>query len=140
MHPDLENAKEALKTENCSCVLAMGNIMFKSHERGVRPLVDWLNSGNSYVGYMIADKVVGRAAAFIHIALGVREVYAEVMSEGAKELLDKNHINAYAGEIIPEILTKDGTETCPLERAVEGIENPGEALMPIELALIRMNL
>lgn len=140
MHQDLESAKTALKTEKCSCVLTLGSVMFKSYEKGVRPLLDWLNSGNSYVGYMIADKVVGKAAAFINVALGVREVYAEVMSESAKELLEKNHIAAYADEVVPEILTKDKSDVCPLEKAVAGIDNPGEALMPIELALIRMNL
>ena len=129
----------ALKTEHRSCVLASGSVMFKSSEKGVQPLLDWLNSGNSYIGYSIADKVVGRAAAFIDIALGVREVYAEVMSEGAKELLEKNHIGAYADKIVPEILNSGKTDACPLEKAVAGIENPGDALMPIELALIRMN-
>ena len=139
MHPDLERAKEALKADKCTCVLTLGSVMFKSKERGVQPLLDWMNSGNNYMGYMVADKVVGRAAAFIDIAMGVREVYAEVMSEGAKELLEKNHVEAYADTIIPQIMNHDKTDVCPLEKAVEGIENAAEALMPIELALIRMN-
>ena len=139
MHPDLEKAKETLKNDKCTCVLTLGNVMFKSKERGVQPLLDWMNSGNNYMGYMIADKVVGRAAAFIDIAMGIREVYAEVMSEGAKELLEKNHVEAHADTIIPQIMNNDKSDVCPLEKAVEGIENAAEALMPIELALIRMN-
>ena len=138
MHPDLEKAKAVLKNDKCTCVLGLGSVMFKSTEKGVQPLLDWMNSGNNYMGYMIADKVVGRAAAFIDIAMGVREVYAEVMSEGAKELLEKNHIEAYADTVVPQIMNKDKSDVCPLEKAVEGIENAGEALMPIELALIRM--
>ena len=139
MHPDLERAKETLKSDNCTCVLALGSVMFKSKEKGVQPLLDWMNSGNNYMGYMVADKVVGRAAAFIDIAMGVREVYAEVMSEGAKELLEKNHIEAYADTVVPQIMNNDKSDVCPLEKAVEGIENAADALMPIELALIRMN-
>lgn len=139
MHPDLEKAKAALKNDECTCVLALGSVMFKSKERSVQPLLDWMNSGNNYMGYMVADKVVGRAAAFIDIAMGIREVYAEVMSEGAKELLEKNHVAAYADTIIPQIMNHDKSDVCPLEKAVEGIENAAEALMPIELALIRMN-
>lgn len=139
MHPDLEKAKAALKNDKCTCVLTLGSVMFKSTERGVQPLLDWMNSGNNYMGYMVADKVVGRAAAFIDIAMGIREVYAEVMSEGAKELLEKNHVAAYADTIIPQIMNHDKSDVCPLEKAVEGIENAAEALMPIELALIRMN-
>lgn len=139
MHPDLENAKAVLKNDNCTCVLTLGSVLFKSKEKGVQPLLDWMNSGNNYMGYMVADKVVGRAAAFIDIAMGIREIYAEIMSEGAKELLEKNHVAAYADTIVPQIMNKDKSDICPLEKAVEGIENAAEALMPIELALIRMN-
>ena len=138
MHPDLEKAKAALKSDKCTCVLTLGSVMFKSNEKGVQPLLDWMNSGNNYMGYMVADKVVGRAAAFIDIAMGIREVYAEVMSEGAKELLEKNHIEAYADNIVPQIMNSDKSDVCPLEKAVEGIDNAAEALMPIELTLIRM--
>ncbi len=140
MHPELEKAKQALKTEGCTCVLTLGNVMFKSKDKGVQPLLDWMNSGNNYMSYMLADKVVGRAAAFIDIAMGIREIYAEVISEPARELLEKNHIVVNADKVVPEILDKDMAEKDPLERAVDGIDNAAEALMPIELALIRMSL
>lgn len=138
MHPDLERAKAALKADKCTCILTLGTVMFKSKEKGVQPLLDWMNSGNNYMGYMIADKVVGRAAAFIDIAMGIREVYAEVISEPAKELLERNHIEVTADTVVPDILNSDKSDRCPLEKAVDGIENAGDALMPIELALIRM--
>lgn len=138
MHPDLERAKAALKADKCTCILTLGSVMFKSKEKGVQPLLDWMNSGNNYMGYMVADKVVGRAAAFIDIAMGIREVYAEVISEPAKELLERNHIEVTADTVVPDILNSDKSDRCPLEKAVDGIENAGDALMPIELALIRM--
>lgn len=140
MHPDLENAKAALKGDKCTCVLTLGTVMFKSKDKGVQPLLDWMNSGNNYMGYMIADKVIGRAAAFIDIAMGIRAVYAEVISEPAKTLLENNHIEVTADKIVPEILDKEKSDRHPLEKAVDGIESAGDALMPIELALIRMNL
>lgn len=138
MHPDLERAKAALKADKCTCILTLGAVMFKSKEKGVQPLLDWMNSGNNYMGYMVADKVVGRAAAFIDIAMGIRAVYAEVISESAKELLERNHIEVDADTVVPDILNSDKSDRCPLEKAVDGIENAGDALMPIELALIRM--
>lgn len=138
MHPDLERAKAALKADKCTCILTLGAVMFKSKEKGVQPLLDWMNSGNNYMGYMVADKVVGRAAAFIDIAMGIRAVYAEVISESAKELLERNHIEVDADTVVPDILNSDKSDRCPLEKAVDGIENAADALMPIELALIRM--
>ena len=140
MHPDLETAKTALKTENCTCVLALGNVIFRSSESGLKPLMDWMYSGNNYMGFMIADKVVGRAAAFIDIAMGVREVYAEVISEPAKKLLEYHQIAVTAETIVPEILNADKTDVYPPDKAVEGIESAADALMPIELAVARMKL
>ena len=140
MHPDLEKAKSALKSENCTCVLALGNVIFRSSESGLKPLMDWMYSGNNYMGFMVADKIVGRAAAFIIIAMGIREVYAEVISESAKKLLENNQISVTAETVVPEILNADKTDVYPLDKAVEGIENAADALMPIELAIVRMNL
>ncbi len=70
--------------------------------------------------------------------MGIRAVYAEVISESAKELLERNHIEVDADTVVPDILNSDKSDRCPLEKAVDGIENAGDALMPIELALIRM--
>lgn len=140
MHPELEKAMTAVKNEGCTCALTLGNVIFKSKDKSVQPLLDWMNSGNNYMGYMLADKIVGKAAAFIMIAMGIREIYAQVISEPAKALLEKEHVVVNADLVVPEILDKDKAEKDPLERAVESYENAAEALMPIELALIRLNL
>lgn len=140
MHPELEKAMTAVKNEGCTCALTLGNVIFKSKDKSVRSLLDWMNSGNNYMGYMLADKIVGKAAAFIMIAMGIREIYAQVISEPAKALLEKEHVVVNADLVVPEILDKDKAEKDPLERAVESYENAAEALMPIELALIRLNL
>lgn len=57
--------------------------MLTSTERGVKPLLQWLDGENSVKGFSAVDKVVGRAAAFLYVLLEVKEVYAGVMSEGA---------------------------------------------------------
>ena len=57
--------------------------MLTSTERGVKPLLQWLDGENRVKGFSAVDKVVGRAAAFLYVLLEVKEVYAGVMSEGA---------------------------------------------------------
>ncbi len=138
MHEELERAKETMMLEGYTCVITLDNITFKSKEKGVRPLLDWLYSGNKYTGWRLCDKVVGKAAAFLHIILGVREIYAEVISEPAKALLEENNITVTADTVVPEILnqTKDGSH--PLEAAVENITDVNDSIMAIELALKRM--
>jgi len=104
MHPELEKAMTAVKNEGCTCALTLGNVIFKSKDKSVQPLLDWMNSGNNYMGYMLADKIVGKAAAFIMIAMGIREIYAQVISEPAKALLEKEHVVVNADLVVPEIL------------------------------------
>lgn len=139
MHADLERAKETLIFDGCTCVITLDSVMFKSKEKGVQPLLDWLYSGNKYTGWRLCDKVVGKAAAYLHIILGVREIYAEVISQPAKELLEENNVTVNADEIVPEILNdaKDGPH--PLETAVENITDVNDSIMAIELAVKRMN-
>lgn len=139
MHQDLERAKEAMIFDGYTCVITLDNIMFKSKDKGLQPLLDWLYSGNKYTGWRLCDKVVGKAAAYLHIILGVREIYADVISQPAKELLEENNVTVNAGEIVPAILNdaKDGPH--PLETAVENITDVNDSIMAIELAIKRMN-
>lgn len=139
MNQDLERAKETMIFDGYTCIITHENIMFKSKDKGVQPLLDWLYSGNKYTGWRLCDKVVGKAAAYLHIILGVREIYADVISEPAKKLLEDNNVVVNAAEIVPEILNdaKDGPH--PLETAVENITDINDSIMTIELALKRMN-
>lgn len=138
MHPDLEKAKSILDTKKATCVLVRDSVLFISAEKGLTPLLDWANSGNNYVGFMIADKIVGRAAALIDISLGVRGVYAEIISEPAQKLLKDNNILVFGENVVPEILNADMSDVYPVDKAVKNIENAAYAFEPIERAVAEM--
>ena len=74
------------------------------------------------------DKVVGRAAAFLYVLLEAKEVYADAMSEGAQEVFSTYGIRFGCGVLAKEIINRKGDGLCPMERAVQGIHNPGQAL------------
>lgn len=139
MHSDLERAKEMMIFDGCTCVITLDGVAFKSKESGLQPLLDWMYSGNKYMGWRLCDKVVGRAAAFLIIILGVREIYADVISEPAKKLLEEHNVTVNAAEIVPEILNETKDAPHPLETAVEGITDANDSIMAIELAIKRMN-
>ena len=46
-----------------------------------------IDSKKDYKGYSAADKIVGRAAAFLYTLLQVKNLYGETMSKGAVEIL-----------------------------------------------------
>ena len=88
MNKDLEQAKALLENnEEYTCAACRAGESFASEEHGVRPLMRWLNEGTDLSGASAADRIVGKAAAFLYVLLGVRTVYAPLMSVPARETL-----------------------------------------------------
>ena len=82
---DLERAKEALTTIDCTCALCRGEEVRTTQLRGVAPLLSWLEEGLS--GWSVADRVVGAGAAWLYTLLHPAMVYAPVMSRRATAIL-----------------------------------------------------
>ena len=129
--PELERAKRILLEGRYTCVLCRGSQVHTATARGVKPLVDWLDSGLDLRGFSAADKVVGRATAFLYVLLGVKAVHALVMSTPAKEALEANGIPAFCDREVAGIINRRGDGPCPFEKAVLGIADPCDALAAI---------
>lgn len=128
---DLQRAIQVLSTENFTCAVCRGNEIHTATARGVRPLLDWLDSGEDLRRASAADKVVGRATAFLYVLLGVSRVHARVMSTPAKEALTANGIDASCDLEVQGIINRRGDGPCPFEEAVLGITDPEDALAAI---------
>lgn len=128
---DLERARQVLAEGGYTCVLCRGEEVHTATARGVKPLVDWLDSELELRGFSAADKVVGRATAFLYVLLGVERVHALVMSTPAREALEASGIDAFCDREVPGIINRRGDGPCPFEEAVLGITDPAEALTAI---------
>lgn len=53
-----------------------------------------------------ADKVVGRATAFLYCLLGVSEVYPNVMRRPAAQVLARHGIAAHCGKLVEGIINR----------------------------------
>ena len=135
MRIDVKKAIELLDEGSYTCVLCKDDSVYTSTERGVKPLLRWYSDGVNMEGFSAADKVVGNAAAFIYVLLGVEEVYASVMSKAAKHTLASNGIKIQCKLLVKEISNRAGTGRCPMEEAVDGIIEPEEALAAIKCKL-----
>ena len=133
---DLEQAKQLLVSGGYTCVIYKDGEQFTSEQRGVRPLVLWLNTGCNFSGFSAADKVVGKATAFLYILLGVKNLYARVLSKPAFSVLETNGIKVEYEELVPNIINRSGTGMCPFEEVVFGETDPATAL---ELILKKMH-
>ena len=122
---------KALLQEGCTCALYTKTQVFRSEKHGVAPLLQWLESGENFSPFSAADKVVGKAAAFLYVLLGVQRVYALVISEAAESVLNAYNIPICFEEKVSAIKNREGTGFCPMEQAVLRLSDPNEAYKAI---------
>lgn len=139
MTNNLKRAWNILANGEYTCVLCRDDMLFTSKEKGIRSLIEFIDSGTDFNGFSAADLIVGRAAAFLYILLGVSSVYADVISEDAALLFSGKGISFGYRVKTKEIRNRSNTGLCPMEEAVENINEPQEALAAIRkrLAAIR---
>lgn len=101
--------------------------------RGVSDLYRLLRQEPALLrGALVADKVVGKAAAALMALAGVKEVYAEVVSRPALRLLEDAGLQIGYGTVVPHIINRAKTGMCPLETRCLDLQTPGECLAQIE--------
>lgn len=128
---NLLKARSLLESGNHTCVVCKEDSVYTTSQRGVAPLLNWLDDGVDLKGYSAADRVVGRGAAFLYCLLGVKEVYAKVMSHPAAQVLRSHHIHASADTFVEGIINRAGTGPCPFEAAVMDLQDAEAALLAI---------
>lgn len=90
--------------------------------RGVKPLFDILDGERDrFAGARCYDRIVGRAAAFLYAKIGVGEVIAPVMSEGAVAILKRHGIRAEGRLLVPAIRNRKGDGMCPMDASVKDL-------------------
>lgn len=139
MRADLEKAKKVLTGGNYTCVICRREEIYTDTQRGVKPLMDLLDHGVRISGFCAADKVIGKATAFLYVLLGVCAVYTPVISTAAKEVLLENGIEVEYGEEVEGIKNRSNTGYCPMETAVKDIRQPHIALKAIRKKLLELN-
>lgn len=128
---NLFKAKEILN-QGHTCVVCNGEQIITTDERGVAPLVKWFDNGEDFSCYSVADKVVGKAAAFFYVALGVQKIWASVISRPAAEVFEKFGIEYWYDTMVDAIINRKGDGFCPMESAVAAIDNPDEAIIAVK--------
>lgn len=124
------NAKNMIRSGEAECVVVQnGRIVAVAKGRGLSPLLNiYDEKGPQMQNSYIADKVIGRAAAFITIKGGASEVFGKIMSEDAKLLLEQHNIKVSCDLLVPRILNNQRNGLCPLEDSVKNITSPDDAL------------
>jgi len=140
MNSDLKKAIEIFEQGGYTCVIAKNDSIRAFTETGVKPLLMLIDSGDNTAGCCAADKIVGRAAAFLYCCIGAQAVYAETISRGAISILEKHGIDVHYKILTERIVNRQGTDSCPMDIAVSEIssdkdDSPQKALTAIRAKL-----
>lgn len=115
------DAVKAKLLEGYTLVASVGDMLYIDRARGVAPLLTLLDGGVSLTGGVAADRVVGRAAAYLYCLLDVSEIYALIISEPALEVLAAGGIAVSYETRVPAIRNRTGDGFCPMESATRAL-------------------
>lgn len=132
---DLEHVKQLLIDNGYTCVLAKDSQTVCSTKRGVKPLLELLESGKDYSGFAAADKIVGKAAAFLYVLLDIKKLYAGTISKHALAVLTDHNIETSYDMLVESIRNRTDTGDCPMETAVLEATDPQTAYKEIRKKL-----
>lgn len=130
----LVEARNLLNEQKCSFVLlkaCFDNIY--SNDIGLKPIMVILREDKSGLeDGIIADKVIGKAAALMLVLSRAKAVHGVVMSQTAIKVLRENGIEYTYDTLVPFIENRSKSGACPLEKCVENINDSNIAFDAIE--------
>ncbi len=137
---DSEKAKKLLSENRYTFVAVKNGEVRPSQKRGVAPVIDIIDSEPGFLsGACIADKVIGKAAAMLLTAGGVKEIHTPLASMKAIEYIRGKQTKLSYESTAEYIINRDGTDMCPMEKTVFNIsdEKEAERLIRIKLEELR---
>ena len=126
---NIEDLKDILLKENHTIVIYKSDAsVIVSNDRGVAPLMKLLKEDKLQLrDSMVADKVIGKAAALLMVYAGVKEVFTPTISKPAVEVFENNNVKVLYDKIVDRIINRKGDGLCPMETLCLNVENPEEA-------------
>jgi len=126
---DLDIAKSKLhKKELTLTIVKNGEVLFETSSHRISGFLGAIERfGDMLEGASLADRVAGKAIALLCVHAKMKAVYAAVLSEKAKAVLEENRIYHEWENLVENILNINKTEMCPFEKLAEEISNPKDA-------------
>ncbi len=121
---NIEEMKHLLNKDDIVCVLSKGDQVLTSNLKGVRPWIKWLRECPELLAdAVVADKVVGKAAAMLMVVAKIKRLYTPMISENALEFLSNQTIDFSYDKTVPYIINNERNGMCPMEQTVIHIED-----------------
>jgi len=115
------------------------NFEYHSKLNGIAPIMNkMLEDELFFQGCNVADKVIGKSAAMLLIKSQVKHIHAVVLSEHAKDILDKYKVSYSYDKIVPYIINRTHTGMCPMEKSVLEINDLNQAFVTLQDTLEKL--
>ncbi len=125
---ELEKVKEVLEQEKVTFSAITKNGLKTSQLRGIAPMMNLLREDEeSLLDACVADRVMGKAAAFLLLKGKAAKLYAKVISRHALDILEKSRIEVVYDKCVPYIVNRKGDGMCPMEECVLNTVDADEA-------------
>jgi hypothetical protein len=126
---DLEIAKKRLHEKKVTLsIVKSGEVLFETSSSRISGFLEAIEQlGENLEGASLADRVAGKAVALLCAYAKIKEIYADVLSEKAKEVFEENSIGYEWKELVENVLDLNKNGVCPFEKAANGIANPKES-------------
>lgn len=125
MITEMTYARQMLSIGGYKLVVCAKDSVHVSEDSGLDSLLSLVGE-DTWIGAAAADKVVGKAAAMLFVLLRVKSLYAEVITETAKAVLEAQGIECVYGTLVERLIDADG-KVCPSELVVENVVDPSDA-------------
>ena len=126
---DGEEMLSRLNNESLSLLVRNKGITTAHDDRGVNDLLQLLSdSPERLKGAIVADKMVGKAAAAIMVVGGIKELHTNLICTPAKQMLENAGIKVVANEEVEMILNRDKTGQCPIDSKLNNAQTAEECV------------
>ena len=133
---DVEIAKANLDGHSI-CLCRDGEII-TDDGRGISPMMKFIAEEKDLTGYSVADLIVGKAAAMLFVKAGIVCVHGRTMSEAGRNYLEAHGIPCTYDILTEKIINRQGTDICPMEKAVSDIDDTEEGYQVLRARLEEM--
>jgi len=124
---------DMLNKQGLSLLVYNDRVLTTHQNRGVADLLQLISEHPERLkGAVVADKIIGKAAAAIMATGGVKEVHTNIICTPARELFEKEGILVFATEEVAMILNRDKSSMCPIDTRLEGIESIEECVQILQ--------
>ncbi|MGN0228152.1 MAG: DUF1893 domain-containing protein [Paludibacteraceae bacterium] len=118
-----------LNEQHISLIVRNAGLTTEYTQHGVSDLLQLLeNEPQRLQGAVVADKMIGKAAAALMAVGGVKQVHTNLISTPAREMLEKAGVQVTAAEEVEMILNRDQTGQCPMDKSLNDTDDPAECV------------